>query len=410
MQMAEEQVCDVLIVGGGLAGGALALALADSSLRVAVVEAQPFPEQLPPLGESVADYDPRVSALTEASRRFLDSLGVWRDIVAQRACAYREMSVWDAEGTGEIHFDAADVGRPCLGHIVENRIITTSLLHRLRQRGGVQCIFGVQAESLENCGDSAVLQLADGRRLRAALVVAADGANSRVRQWAGFHTREWDYKHWAIATTVETSQSHRDTAWQRFLPEGPLAFLPLADAEGSGTFSSIVWSATPALAESLMAQPDDEFCTSLGRHFEHRLGEVVATGKRFSFPLRQRHAVDYFRGSVVLIGDAAHSIHPLAGQGINLGFADAQALAEELLRGRERQLSAGDRGVLARYQRRRKGDNLAMMAAMEGFQNLFGSSLPPLRLIRNIGMSWLDGAAPLKRRIVSRAMGIEAGV
>lgn len=401
-----EQYSDVLIVGGGLAGAALALALGDTALRVTVVEAQAFPDPAPPLSESVLDYDPRVSALTEASRRFLDELGVWPEIAAQRACGYREMTVWDAEGTGEIHFDAADVGQPCLGHIVENRLITTALLQRLRAQGRVQCLFGVQAESLDNAADGAVLQLADGRRLRAALLVAADGANSRVRQWAGFHTREWDYRHWAIATTVETTESHRDTAWQRFLPEGPLAFLPLADTAGSGMFSSIVWSATPALAEDLMAQSDDAFCEALGRHFEYRLGQVAACGKRFSFPLRQRHAVDYYRGSVVLIGDAAHSIHPLAGQGINLGFADAQVLAQELQRAVTKNLYPADHAVLARYQRRRKGDNLAMMAAMECFQNLFGSSLPPLRLIRNIGMSWLDGAGPIKRRIISRAMGI----
>ncbi|MDX1504614.1 MAG: FAD-dependent monooxygenase [Spongiibacter sp.] len=191
-----------------------------------------------------------------------------------------------------------------------------------------------------------------------------------------------------------------------WVPEGPLAFLPLADAAGSGRYCSIVWSALPDVATQLMGLDDDAFAQSLTRHFEGRLGEVLACSKRFSFPLRQRHAVDYVKDGIVLVGDAAHTIHPLAGQGINLGFADAQALADELKRALRRGLMLSDNVALARYQRRRKGDNLAMMAAMEGFQHLFESPAMPLRLARNLGMSLLDRAVPLKRQIIARAMGL----
>ncbi len=326
--MAQQQTFDVVIVGGGLAGAALALSLAPLSLRVALVEGRTLDGARPPLEESVLDYDPRVSALTEASRQLLETLQVWADIAEQRACAYGEMQVWDAEGTGRIHFSAAEVQRPALGHIVENRLITVALIQRLEETG-VAMISGTAVQGLSREGDVNHLQLADGRSLQAPLIVAADGAQSRLRDWAGFVTREWDYHHHAIACTVECELPHRATAWQRFMPEGPLAFLPLADAAGQQRYCSIVWSAQPALAESLMAMEEVEFCSALGQAFEHQLGAVLACGKRFSFPLRQRHAREYARAGVVLVGDAAHSIHPLAGQGINLGFADVQVLAEQ---------------------------------------------------------------------------------
>lgn len=401
-----EQQFDLVIVGAGMAGAALAQACSELPLRIALLEAQPVREGWPPLEESVLDYDNRVSALTEASRRLLDGLGVWSQISARRSCAYAEMEVWDGEGTGRIHFSAAEVDRNELGHIVENRLITAALINRLREQGRVQCLFGKPLVGLEQQPQSCELELEGGERITTKLLVAADGAQSRIRQWTGFSTREWDYHHRAIVTTVETALPHRHTAWQRFLPEGPLAFLPLADSADRQCFSSIVWSALPEFAERLMALPEAEFNQALGRHFEGRLGEVLASGKRVCVPLRQRHAVNYFQGRVVLIGDAAHTIHPLAGQGINLGFGDVQVLAEELRRALKSGAGCDDPAMLARYQRRRKGDNLAMMAAMEGFQNLFESSLLPLRIARNLGMRLLNELTPVKRQIISRAMGL----
>lgn len=396
---------DLIVVGAGLAGGAFALAMAETPLKIVVIDAQPERQGWPPLDESVRDYDARVSALTDASRAFLDRLGVWTAITERRACAYRDMQVWDAEGTGEIHFSADDVGQAALGHIVENRLITAALINKLRE-SSVRLMFDTPVAAWQAVGDGGELQLEDGRVLRAPLIVAADGANSRMRQWGGFQTREWDYQHHAIVCTVETELPHRATAWQRFLPQGPLAFLPLPDRDRSQHYSSIVWSATPDFANTLMAMDDAEFNVALARHFEHRLGAVIAASRRVRFPLRQRHAVQYSRQGIVLLGDAAHTIHPLAGQGINLGFGDAQVLAQECQRALSRGLSLADSGVLARYQRRRKGENLAMMAAMEGFQNLFASNAAPLRMLRNIGMRWLDKAVPLKRQVIARAMGL----
>lgn len=396
---------DVVIVGGGLAGASLALALAETPLRVAVVEggpAQPWPAPV----ESAQDYDARVSALTEASRRLLEQLGVWPAIARARVCAYRRMDVWDAEGTGNIQFDAIEVQRAELGHIVENSLILAAL-HEALQASRVAVYFAASVAKLGAEAGAHQLALADGRELSARLVVAADGARSQIRQWAGFETREWDYHHHAIACTVECEQPHRATAWQRFLPEGPLAFLPLADADGRQRFCSIVWSAKPELSDALIAMDDDAFCEALGKAFEFRLGVIAAVGRRFRFPLRQRHAPEYFRNGVVLVGDAAHSIHPLAGQGINLGFADVNVLSEELKRGLAKGLDVADSQVLGRYQRRRKGDNLAMMAAMEGFQHLFESNALPLRLARNAGMSWLNWQGPLKRQLITKAMGLD---
>lgn len=396
---------DIIVVGAGLAGAAFALAMADQPLRIALLDAQQERLGWPPLDETVMDYDPRVSALTEASRRFLQSLGAWSEVAQRRVCGYQEMTVWDAEGTGEIHFCADEVGELALGHIAENRLVTAALHNRLRDTS-VKLLFNSPVAAWLRKGDVGQLQLGDGRVLEAPLIVAADGANSRLRDWGGFQTREWDYQHHAIVCTVETEKPHRATAWQRFLPQGPLAFLPLPDAEGEQRFSSIVWSASPDFAEALMAMDDAAFCRALCQHFEGRLGEVLATSRRVRFPLRQRHALRYFQQGIVLIGDAAHTIHPLAGQGINLGFADAQVLAEECQRALERGMALSDELLLSRYQRRRKGENLAMMAAMEGFQSLFASQALPLRLLRNAGMNWLDRALPIKRQIVARAMGL----
>ncbi|CAA0079915.1 2-octaprenylphenol hydroxylase [Zhongshania aliphaticivorans] len=409
--MSAESVADydVVIVGAGLAGASLALAVADLPLKVALVEAQTVREGWPQIEESVFDYDARVSALTEGSRQFLDELGVWSDIVSRRACAYSDMDVWDGEGTGRIHFSASEVRREALGHIVENRLINAALVNRLREHTRVKCYFGMPVASMSREPGLIRLGLEGGAEIRSPLVVAADGANSKVRDWAGFVTREWDYHHHAIVATVETEHRHCNTAWQRFLPEGPLAFLPLPDTAGDQHYCSIVWSVKPELAEQLMSLEDDAFCSALAAKFEHRLGAVVASSRRFSFPLRQRHAADYVCDGVVLLGDAAHTIHPLAGQGINLGFQDAKVLAEECRRALARGLNVADETVLNRYQRRRKGGNLAMMAMMEGFQHLFETPAMPLRLLRNTGMRWLDSALPLKRQIIARAMGLTDG-
>jgi 2-octaprenylphenol hydroxylase len=294
-----------------------------------------------------------------------------------------------------------------LGHIVENRVVTAALHKRLQSEQRVALYAPATLQSLGQVhGDTVSVTLEDGMALSAHLLVGADGALSRVRELAGFETREWDYGHHALVATVQLQESHQDTAWQRFTEHGPLAFLPLGGS-GQENFASIVWSSDPTHSSALMAMDDCEFSERLARDFEHRLGAVLAVSSRNSFPLRQRHATDYVLPGIALVGDAAHTIHPLAGQGINLGLQDVLALSEELLAGSARGLSPGDLLLLQRYQRRRKSDNLLMMTAMDGFKHLFSQRALPVRFLRNTGMRMLDHLPGIKHRIMRHAMGLE---
>jgi 2-octaprenylphenol hydroxylase len=399
---------DIAIVGGGLVGAALALALARLPLKVALLENQSLADQMRPAEpiNGVADVDPRVSAITEASRRFLCDLGAWDRLPAGRVEAYRQMVVWDGEGTGEIVFHADDLQVPQLGHILENRLLVRALLEAIAGQERVEVLDRVQAKAWRQQGKGGTLQLEDGREIHAGLTVGADGARSRVRQWAGLPLREWDYQQQAIVCTVRTEHSHRHTAWQRFARTGPLAFLPLTTEAGDDRLVSIVWSQDNAEAEWLMQLDDSDFCQALERALESRLGSIQAVSGRHALPLRQRHAKTYTGGGVALVGDAAHTIHPLAGQGVNLGFADAAVLADEIRRGLARGLAPGDPAVLQRYERRRKGDNLAMMAGMEGFKQLFGRDELPLRWLRNTGLRWINRQGMLKQWLAAEAMGL----
>ncbi|MBC3952501.1 2-octaprenyl-3-methyl-6-methoxy-1,4-benzoquinol hydroxylase [Pseudomonas folii] len=391
---------DLLIVGAGMVGSALALALQGSGLNVIVVDGGPL--SVKPF-DAQAMFEPRVSALSAASQRILQRLGAWEGIANRRTSPYGEMQVWDGSGTGQIHFSAASVHADVLGHIVENRVVQDALLDRLHD-----CDIGLLAnarlEQMRRSGDDWLLTLADGRLLRAPLVIAADGANSAVRRLTGTQTREWDYQHHAIVTSVRTSNPHRKTAWQRFTDNGPLAFLPL-QREGEH-WCSIVWSVTPKEAERLTALDDDAFCRELEQAFEGRLGPVLAVDPRVCVPLRQRHAKRYVAEGLALIGDAAHTIHPLAGQGVNLGFLDAAVLAEVLLHANERGERLADVRVLSRFERRRMPHNLALMAAMEGFERLFQADQLPIRWLRNTGLKMVNQIPEAKATFVRQALGL----
>ena len=392
---------DLIIVGAGMVGSALALALKDSGLSILLLDGGPL--SLKPFDAS-APFEPRVSALSEASRRVLLRLGAWPGIVARRTSPYREMQVWDGSGTGSVHFAAASVHAEVLGHIVENRVVQDALLDRLHD-SQIGLLGSARLEQLRRSGDGWLLTLADGRELRAPLLVAADGANSAVRRLAGCATREWDYLHHAIVTSVRCERAHQATAWQRFTDDGPLAFLPLA-RQGDEHWCSIVWSTVPAEAERLMALDEAAFCRELGKAFEWRLGEVQQADPRVCVPLRQRHAKRYVEPGLALIGDAAHTIHPLAGQGVNLGFLDAAVLAEVLQHALERGESLTSEKTLSRFERRRMPHNLAMMAAMEGFERLFQADPLPLRWARNAGLNWVDGLPEAKSLFVRQALGL----
>ena len=393
---------DLIIVGAGMVGSALALALQNSGLQILLLDGGPL--SVKPFDQSAA-FEPRVSALSAASQRILERLGAWDGIAALRTSPYGEMQVWDGSGTGQVHFSAASVHAEVLGHIVENRVVQDGLLDALYE-ADLGLLPGARLEQLRRSGDDWLLTLTDGRELRAPLVIAADGANSAVRRLAGCATREWDYLHHAIVTSVRCSKPHQQTAWQRFTDDGPLAFLPLAKADDAEHWCSIVWSTTPAEAERLMALDDAAFCHELGKAFEWRLGDVLESDPRHCIPLRQRHAKRYVEPGLALIGDAAHTIHPLAGQGVNLGFLDAAVLAEVLMHALERGENLADIKVLGRFERRRMPHNLAMMAAMEGFERLFQADPLPLRWLRNSGLNLVDGANEAKALFVRQALGL----
>lgn len=396
---------DLVIVGAGMVGSALALALADSGLSVVLLDRGPL---TPGATEGDLPFEPRVSALSLASQRILQRLGAWDGILARRVSPYQAMHVWDGSGTGAVHFDAASVHAEVLGHIVENRVVQDALLERLAE-ANVLLLPEARLELLRRSGDQWLVQLAGDRQIRAPLVVAADGATSAVRRLAGLETREWDYLHHAIVTSVRCAESHQRTAWQRFTDDGPLAFLPL-DRGGDTSWCSIVWSCTPKQGERLMALDDAVFCQALGEAFEHRLGKVECSDTRLCIPLRQRHAKRYVEPGLALIGDAAHVIHPLAGQGVNLGFLDAAVLAEELRHAQARGESIAEQRVLERYERRRMPHNLAMMAAMEGFQRLFQDDRLPLRWLRNAALKQVDRHFEAKALFVRRALGLSGDV
>lgn len=394
MQM---QTVDVVIVGGGMVGLGLAAALKGSALKVAVVEGQlPAPE----LGEAP---DNRVSALSLASQRILQGVGAWDGIAARRLQGYEKMQVWEQDSFGHIDFDAASLRQSALGHIVENRVIQLALLDALKGANNIQLLTPARAQSLQVGEAGAVLLLEDGGALSAKLVVAADGAHSWVRRQADIPLTSWDYGHHALVATVRCAEPHEAVARQIFTPEGPLAFLPLWQPD----LCSIVWSVPAARAEALCGCDDEQFNRQLTAAFDGRLGLCKVEGARGAIPLTARYARDFARERLVLVGDAAHTIHPLAGQGVNLGLLDAAALAEQILHNHR---AGADIGLLANLrgvERWRKSEAARMLAAMEGLKRLFGGSNPLKKLVRGVGLRAVDGLGPLKQRVIRAAMGLD---
>jgi 2-polyprenylphenol 6-hydroxylase len=388
---------DVLIIGGGMVGSALACALGDAALKVAVVDRAAA--ATPPEHER----DQRVSAITLASQAFFENVHAWEGMTRRRVAPVREMRIWDAGGSGSIHFAAAEIGEACLAWIIENSVIQTALVERLHQFTNVHYLCPVEIADVALADGGADVTLKDGRRLRARLLVGADGADSVVRRAADVETQSLNLDQKGIVATVTTEKLHEQIARQRFLATGPLAFLPLDEPHTC----SIVWSADTARADQLLALDDTAFIAELQQAFGDPLGKIQTVGLRAGFPLALSHAKAYTAPHLALVGDAAHTVHPLAGQGVNLGFLDAAALAEVLLDAAAKQRDVGAHAVLRRYERWRKGDNLAMISVTGGFRYLFGNDLPGVSQLRNLGLDLTNAVTPMKNFIMRRASGLE---
>ena len=388
---------DAVVAGGGVVGAACALALARAGLEVALVEPRPAPRWL------AERPDLRVYALAPDNAGLLDRLGVWPQVLAARAQPYRRMRVWDAAGGGELAFDAAAMARAELGWIVENDLLVDRLWAALATAGvRLQC--PAKVESMEQDAAGVRLRLDDGSRLDARVAVAADGAASDLRRLAGLEVDAHDYHQRGVVAFIDTQKPHEDTAWQRFLPSGPLALLPFTQGR-----SSIVWTLPEAEAARVLALDDAAFAGELTDASAARLGGVVPASARVAFPLRRQLVRQQVAGRVLVLGDAAHVVHPLAGQGVNLGLRDVAALVDELAAARAHRADWATPHRLQRWARRRRSDNTVSAYAFEGINRLFSNDSPAAVLARGPLLGLAGKLPPLQRALWRHAAGVWAG-
>ncbi|MDE1515241.1 FAD-dependent 2-octaprenylphenol hydroxylase [Vibrio sp. dsl-7] len=391
------QSVDVVIIGGGMVGLALAAALKESDLRIAVIESHVANDQLTPLP------DVRVSALSRSSEIVLRNLNAWSGIVARRAAPYQAMEVWEQDSFARIEFNADAMMQPNLGHIVENRVIQLALLEQVKQQANVALHVPATCQSIAIGESEAWLTLSNGQAFSAKLVVGADGAHSWLRHQMNIPLTHWDYGHSALVANVRTREAHQQVARQIFTAQGPLALLPMSDPH----LSSMVWSTEPSRAEALLNMSAAQFNRALTAEFDARLGLCEVVGERQVLPLKMRYARDFVAPRVALVGDAAHTIHPLAGQGVNLGLLDAASLAQELLSVWQQNRDIGELRHLRHYERWRKAEAAKMIAAMQGFRDLFAGDNPAKKLIRGIGMHLVGQLPGAKHEIMQRALGLK---
>ncbi|WP_409526341.1 UbiH/UbiF/VisC/COQ6 family ubiquinone biosynthesis hydroxylase [Nitrincola sp. MINF-07-Sa-05] len=389
---------DLVIVGGGMVGAAIACALGNSHYSIAVLE-----QQYPAAFEPDQPHDLRVSALSLASENLLRNIGVWEGITSRRVCPYQRMKVWESDAEhAATEFNSATIDQPYLGNIVENRVVQLALLERLKTFDNIDLICPAVTESIDFSPGSSLVRLSDGRELLARLLIAADGGESRVRSAAGIGVTKWDYDQYALVASVKTTYPQQDITWQQFTPTGPLAFLPL-----SGQNASLVWYNTPDNTKRLMALSDEAFLQAVHNEFPDCLGTVDQLLERGYFPLRRQHAQQYVADGVVLVGDAAHMIHPLAGQGVNIGFLDAASLAGVLLDLPADEKSFYLKSCLQRYEQERRNHNLLMMQAMDLFYRVFSNDILPVKWLRNAGLAVADKLPIAKPHVIKLAMGLE---
>lgn len=388
---------DIVIVGAGMVGSMLATAIKPLNLQVVLIDHAQVT-----LPEADAPFEPRVSAITRASENMLRQLGAWDLLAQQRHAPFTTMHVWEQEGRSELFFAAKDVGASHLGCLIENRLLQWALTLKALSGSDIQLLAPEKVVGLERFPKHWRVSLASGQQIDTALVVGADGALSAVRQFAAIGIDTWDYHQHGIVCTIQTEKPHGDCARQVFLKSGPLALLPLSDPH----YCSIVWSADNTRTQELMALDEQPFNHELTYATRGVLGGVVGSDKRHAFPLMARHAERYHLDGLALIGDAAHTIHPLAGQGVNLGFLDAAVLAEEISRGLARGLPLGHSQMLNRYSRRRRSHNALMMHSMTGLERIYAASLPALIQGRNEGVRLVNSNGWLKAFFEQQAMGL----
>ena len=387
--------CDLAVVGGGVVGLSMALLAAREGLRVALIEAhEPKPWQ--------ADCpDLRVFALALDSQALFERLGLWQAIAAARAYPYSTMTVFDEVVDAPLHFHASDLARSHLGHIVEHALLVSALWQAVCAEPGIRRYCPARLEAVHNAPDAVRLQLADGTVLAGRLAVGADGANSRLRSLLGIGVAEHDYRQKAVVAFLETDLPHRDTAWQRFLSGGPLAFLPFGERR-----CSIVWSLPEAQADALLDASPEAFCRALDSAFAGTLGASRLVSERAAFPLRRRLAEQVLQGRCLLLGDAAHAVHPLAGQGVNLGLRDVSSLQEAFNAGSSRHGDAFHAQTLQRWARQRHSDNHMAALAFENINRVFSNDHFALGLLRGHVLGMADRLGPLKNAMARHAAGI----
>lgn len=387
------QQFDISIVGGGMVGAAIALALSQAGLQVALIEKLPVSEF-----DSQSPADLRVSSINLASEAWLNQLGAWQALEQMRLCPYQRLQAFE-QSHSIVTFNAADIKRSHLGHIVENNLLQLALWQQFGANVRLFCPSSVTA--LTQTADSATLTLDSGEQLNSALVIAADGGNSQLRQLAGIGTNGWQYSQACLVALINTAYPQQDVTWQQFTPSGPKAFLPLCGQQGS-----VVWYEDAVKVKQLAALSPAQLTQQLLKDFPAQLGEVEVVASAW-FPLARMDANRYYAGRVVLAGDAAHTINPLAGQGVNLGFADARLLTELIIDARRHNSDIGSAPLLQSYQRKRKPANLLMMSAMDGFYQVFGNDITPLRKLRQLALSVAARSTMLKTLVARYAVGSE---
>lgn len=392
---------DIVIVGGGLVGLTLALALAKKTpLSIAIVEAE-----ADKIAWDKETYHHRVSAIALSSERLFNALNVWDEVALKRVSPFTKISVWDGADKGEIHFNAADIAEPLLGYIIENNLIQSVLKEKIKHYPHVRFYSETRLLSLSET-EKGMTVITDRAHLNAKLVVGADGARSLVRSEAGIRLDCHDYEQEAIVATVQSARPHGKVASQVFLPSGPLAFLPLAPSH----HSSIVWSLPKQEAERVKSLSDEAFKDALAQAFSYRLGMVVAVDQRYAFPLHRQEAKHYVKSRLALVGDAAHIVHPLAGQGVNMGLLDAASLVDVIVEALHSHRDYASLSQLRRYERWRRADNVALLEGIDMIKTLFASEKQPVKALRSWGVALVNQVRFIKNVFTQHAVGDRRGL